>query len=210
MKYMISLFLLIFLIQTSFGQDVEDIIEDVQETYDDVKDMSASFKRVESFKITGSVNETTGKIYIKDGTMYRFESEDQIIVTNGKTVWTYNAITKQLIIDNVRKDSGALLPRDMLFKYPKEYYSTLLNEENIDGILMYVVKLDPRENVHGYIKSMKIWVDDDDYYIHRIETTDLNDNISKFEIGNIAVNNNLKDDFFTFKASEEMQVVDMR
>ena len=48
---------------------------------------------------------------------------------------------------------------------------------------MYVVKLDPRENVHGYIKSMKIWVDDDDYYIHRIETTDLNDNISKFEIG---------------------------
>ena len=48
------------------------------------------------------------------------------------------------------------------------------------------------------------------YYIHRIETTDLNDNISKFEISNISVNNDLKDDFFTFKSNEEMQTVDMR
>ncbi len=210
MKFIISLFLVLFLMQTAFTQDVEDIIEEVQETYDDANDMSATFKRIESFKITGSINETTGNIFIKNGIMYRFESEDQTIVTNGKTVWSYNAITKQLIIDNVRKDSGALLPRDMLFKYPKEYYSTLLNEEKINGVLMYVVKLDPKENVHGYIKSMKIWVDDDDYYIHRIETTDLNDNISKFELKHISVNNGLKDDFFTFKSSEEMQTVDMR
>jgi len=210
MKFIISLFLIFLFGQTSFAQDVEDIIEDVQETYDDLDDMSAKFKRIESFKITGSVNETTGNIYIKDGIMYRFESEDQTIVTNGKTVWTYNALTKQLIIDNVRKDSGALLPRDMLFKYPKEYYSTLLKEEKINGILMYVIKLDPKEDVHGYIKSMKIWVDDDEYYIHRIETTDLNDNISKFEINNMAVNNKLKDDFFTFVATDNMQVVDMR
>ena len=210
MKYIISLAALLLFMQLALAQDVEDIIEDVQETYDDVDDMSAQFKKIESFKITGTVNETVGKIYIKDGTMYRFESEDQTIVTNGKTVWTYNGITKQVIIDNVREDSGALLPRDMLFKYPKEYYSTLLKEEEIDGMKMYVVKLDPRDNVHGYVKSMKIWVDDDDYYIHRIETTDLNDNISKFEISNIKVNTNLKEDFFTFKAAPEMQVVDMR
>ena len=210
MKYLISFSLLFLLLQNAFTQDVEDIIEEVQETYDELNDMSATFKRIESFKLTGSVNETTGKIYIKDGIKYRFESEDQTIVTNGKTVWTYNAITKQLIIDRVRENSGALLPRDMLFNYPKEYYSTLLKEEKIDGLLTYVVKLDPKENVHGYIKSMKIWVDDDDWFIHKIETTDLNDNLSNFEITNIMVNSELKDEFFTFKPTENMQVVDMR
>jgi chaperone LolA len=194
----------------AWAQDVEDIIEDVQDTYDDLDDISATFTQIESFKITGTVNETTGHIYIKGGIMYRFESEDQTIVTNGKTVWTYNAISKQVIIDNVRKDSGALLPRDMLFKYPKEYYSTLLKEEDVKGVKMYVLKLDPKDNIHGYIKSMKIWVDDDNYYIHQIESTDLNDNVTKFEITNIKVNNDLKDDFFTFKATQDMQVVDMR
>ena len=210
MKKLIIFCLLTLSFQMVFGQNVKDIIEEVQDTYDDLDDISANFKRIESFKLTGSVNETTGKIFIKSGVMYRFESEDQTIVTNGKTVWTYNAITKQLIIDNVSEDSGALLPRDMLFKYPKEYYSTLLNEESLNGQKMYVVKLDPRENVHGYIKSMKIWIDDDNWYIHRIETTDLNDNVSKFEITHIAVNKDLKDSFFTFTPTADMQVVDMR
>jgi chaperone LolA len=210
MKLLTALFFVFFIVQSGFSQDVGDIIEDVQETYDEVDDMSATFKRIESFKITGSVNETSGKIYIKGGVMYRFESQDQTIVTNGKTVWTYNAVSKQLIIDNVREESSAFLPRDMLFKYPKEYYSTLLGEEKIKGISMHVLKLDPRENIHGYVKSMKIWVDDDNHYIHQIETTDLNDNISKFEITNISVNKNLKDDFFTLQPTSEMQVVDMR
>ena len=210
MKNLIAICLVFLFIQNIFGQNVKDIIEEVQETYDNLDDISASFKRIETFKLTGSVNETSGKIYIKNGVMYRFESEDQTIVTDGKIVWTYNAISKQLIIDNVRENSGAFLPRDMLFKYPKEYYSTLLNEESINGVKMFVVKLDPKESVHGYIKSMKIWIDDDKWYIHRIETTDVNDNISKFEITHIKVNTGLKESFFTFTPTAEMQVVDMR
>jgi len=84
-----------------------------------------------------------------------------VLFRSGETVWTYNAISKQFIIDRVRKNSGALLPRDMLFKYPKEYYSTLLREEEINGNDFFVIKLDPKENAHGFIKSMKIWVDAD-------------------------------------------------
>lgn len=210
MKYIMSMCLVFLAVQYSVAQDVKDIIDNVQDTYNDLKDMSATFNRTESFKLTGSVNKTAGKIYVKGGVMYRFESEDQTIVTNGKTVWTYNAITKQLIIDNVSKNSSALLPRDMLFTYPKEYYSTLLNKEEKDGQTLYIVKLDPKDNVYGYVKSMKIWVDDDNWYIHKVETTDLNDNQSNFEITNIKVNTGLKDDFFTFKPTEDMQVVDMR
>jgi len=206
---------LIFILFLSFtpniiAQDIEDIIEEVQEAYDEMKDMSAVFKRVESFKLTGTISETVGKIFIKDGEKYRFESDDQTIVTNGETVWTYNAINKQVIVDRVRKNSGAMLPRDMLFKYPKEYYSTLLKKEKLGDLDIFVLKLDPRENTHGYIKSMKIWVEDDEWLIHRIETTDLNDNTSTFEISGIVIDQNLKDTFFMLSPNEDMNVVDMR
>ncbi|KAA3612037.1 MAG: outer membrane lipoprotein carrier protein LolA [Calditrichaeota bacterium] len=210
MKFLINIILIFAALQFSFAQDVEDIIEDVQERYDEIEDISATFKRIESFKLTGTVSETVGKIYIKDGVKYRFESDDQSIATDGKTVWTYNSISKQFIIDNVRKNSGALLPRDMLFKYPKEYYSTLLGEAEVDGKDVFIIKLDPRENVHGFVKSMKIWVEDDEWLIRRIEITDLTDNKSTYEISKILIDEDLKDDFFVLQASDEMNVVDMR
>jgi len=210
MKLLVTVILVFTLMQFSFAQDVEDIIEDVQEKYDEIEDISATFKRIESFKLTGTVSETIGKIYIKDGVKYRFESDDQSIATDGETVWTYNSLSKQFIIDRVRKNSGALLPRDMMFKYPKEYYSTLLKEDKISGKDVFVIKLDPKENVHGFVKSMKIWVEDDEWLIHRIETTDLNDNKSTFEVSNILIDEGLKDSFFILKATEEMNVVDMR
>jgi outer membrane lipoprotein-sorting protein len=210
MKLFINAILIFSFLQFAIAQDVEEIIEEVQDKYEEIGDITATFKRVESFKLTGTVSETVGKIYIKDGLKYRFESDDQSIATDGETVWTYNTISKQFIIDRVRKNSGAMLPRDMLFKYPKEYYSTLLRTDKLNGRKVFVIKLDPKENVHGFIKSMKIWVEDNEWLISKIENTDLNDNISTFEISNILIDKGLKDSFFVLKATEEMNVVDMR
>ena len=191
------------------GQDVQDIIEDVQDTYDEIKNFSASFKKIEEFKLTGSVNETNGKIFIKDGTKYRFESEDQVIVTDGKTVWTYNDISKQLIIDNFRENSGALLPRDMLYKYPKEYLASLLGEEELDNKTFFVVKLDPKDNIHGFIKSMKLWIEDDEWIVRKIETVDLNGNSSTFEIFNMETKK-LNDNLFSYSPDSGIEVIDLR
>jgi len=190
--------------------DVNRIIKNVQNTYDKMSNLTATFRQVESFRLTGTQMETNGKIYIHNGTMYRFESEDQTIVTDGKTIWTYNAMSNQLLIDHVRENSGALLPRDLLFKYPKNYLATLLSEEKIAGKTMYTLRLDPRENVHGYIKNIRLWVEDKTWLIHKIETTDLNDNQSLFEIENQDSKTKLTPQLFSFQAGDDIEVVDMR
>lgn len=202
-------FLLMTAMQAS-AADVNKIIKKVQKTYDKMDNLSATFKQVETFKITGSQTETSGKIFIKNGVKYRFKSEDQVIVTDGKTIWTYNEMSKQLLIDNVRENSGALLPRDLLFKYPKKYYSTLLGEEKSGKNEVYKIRLDPKEDVHGYIKSVKLWIDKDNWHILMIETTDLNGNQSRFEITDIDTKSKLSDDLFTYQADDSVNVVDMR
>lgn len=202
-------FLLITAMQAN-AADVNKIIKKVQKTYDKMDNLSATFKQVETFKITGSQTETSGKIFIKNGVKYRFKSEDQVIVTDGKTIWTYNEMSKQLLIDNVRENSGALLPRDLLFKYPKKYYSTLLGEEKSGKNEVYKIRLDPKEDVHGYIKSVKLWIDKDNWHILMIETTDLNGNQSRFEITDIDTKSKLSDDLFTYQADDSVNVVDMR
>ena len=172
--------------------------------------LSADFTQVQTFKITGSVSETSGKIFVKNGEKYRFESEDQVIVTDGKTVWTYNNISKQLIIDNVRKNSGALLPRDLLFKYPKQYLATLLKTEKKNGKTVYVIRLDAKEDTHSFLKEIKIWVEDGNWFIHQIETMDLNGNTTLFRIDKMDTKTPLSDSLFEYKPAPDVEIVDMR
>ncbi len=208
--FLVTQIFLLLLTISGFAANVNKIIKNVQKTYDNMDQLSATFVQVQTFKITGSVSETFGKIYVKNGEKYRFESEDQIIVTDGKTVWTYNNISKQLLIDNVRKNSGALLPRDLLFKYPKQYLATLLNTEKKDGKTIYVIRLDAKEDTHSFLKGIKIWVEKDRWLIRKIETTDLNGNSTLFQIEQMDVKTPLADSLFTYHPGPDTEIVDMR
>ena len=212
MKHILILLLVCTVITTNlvFAEDVNDIVKKVQKTYDKIDDFSATFKQIETFKITGSKSETVGKIFVSGGEKYRFESEDQTIATDGKTVWTYNTQSKQLLIDNVREDSGVLLPRDLLFKYPKTYFATLLSQDDSGKHKIYEIRLDPKENVYGYIKSIKLWIEDKTWLVQKIETTDLNGNTSLFEISDQNTKAKIDPEIYKLKPDADTEVVDMR
>jgi chaperone LolA len=194
----------------SFAQSVDDIVEEIQERYEDLENLSAEFKQVEFFQLTGSKNETVGKIYVKNGTQYRLETEDRVIVTDGVNVWTYSMFNNQVLVDRVKKNDASVLPRDLLFKYPKEYYSSLLTTEDYKDEEHYILKLDPKEETHGYIKTMKLWVNSDNYLISKIEYMDFNDNSSSFAIEKIDIDTDLKESFFKFQVPEGVEIVDLR
>jgi len=209
LKNILIMGLSLIIVSSLSAADVNKIISKVQDKYDKMKYLTATFKQVETFKLTGSQTENVGKIYIA-GDKYRFESEDQVIVTDGKDVWTYNSISKQLLIDEVRENSGALIPRDLLFKYPQKYYATLLSESKEDNKKLYVIRLDPKDQVYGYVKSLKIWVQDGDWLIDKIESTDVNGNKSLYEITDQDTKSKISEDKFKFIPGEDTEVVDMR
>ena len=57
-----------------FAADVTEIVKEIQEKYEDLDNLSAEFVQIEQFKLTGSRNETRGKLFIKDGVQYRLET----------------------------------------------------------------------------------------------------------------------------------------
>ena len=206
------LFLLVLFVwaNSTLAIDAEKIIKKVQKKYDKIENFKATFEKVETFQLTGTQSTTAGTLYVKDGKKYRFETENQLVISDGKTVWTYNRINNQVLIDKVRKNSGALLPRDILFKFPKTHYATLVGQEEIDGHKVYVVKLDPKDDVQGYFSSIKIWVLDKKWQIVKIEITDLNGNKSIFNLSHIDTKTKLPDSLFHFTPTPQMNVVDMR
>lgn len=209
MKFKIIILSLIF-ISLGWAQSVDDIVEEIQDRYEDLENFSAEFIQSEQFKITGSVNETKGKIYVKNGIKYRLETDDRIIVTDGESVWTYSLFNNQVLIDRAKKNDGSMLPRDLLFKYPREYYASLLDELEFEGKKHFLVKLDPKEDTHGYVKTMKIWVDADNYLISKIEYTDFNENVSTFAIKKVDIKVSLPDKMFRFDVPDGVESVDLR
>ncbi len=204
------IFFLCLYLSPVMAADITEIIGEIQEKYEDIEYLSAEFIQIDKFKLTGSQNETRGKIFIKDGIQYRLETEDQSIATDGVTVWTYSKFNNQVLIDRVKEGDGSLLPRDLLFKYPRDYFASLLEEVEIDGNDFYVIKLDPKEGIYGYIKSMKIWVNESNYIINKIEYMDFNDNISTFEVQKVDIEKKLPEGLFKFRIKEGMEVVDLR
>lgn len=195
---------------SAWAQSIDDIVEELQERYEDLQNLSAEFVQSEHFQLTGSTNETRGKIYVKNGIRYRLETEDRTIVTDGQSVWTYSIFNNQVLVDRAKKNDGALLPRDLLFKYPRDYYASLLDEVDYNGDDHYIVKLDPKEETQGYIKTMKIWVNTETYLISKIEYTDFNENTSTFAIQKIDIEKVLPDSLFNFQVPEGVEVVDLR
>lgn len=203
-------FVLSLLIGFDYAASVTKIVQKIQDKYEKIDNLSAEFVQVDQYKLTGSMTETRGTIYVKDGVKYRLETEDRTIVTDGETVWTYSVFNNQVLVDRVKEGDGSFLPRDLLFKYPRDYFASLLDEVEIDGDDYYVIKLDPKEGIHGYVKTMKIWVNTDTYIISKIEYTDFNDNISYFEIKKVDIDTELADTLFQFKIDENVEVVDLR
>ena len=201
---------IIVFLTSAHAASVTKIVKELQDKYEKIANLSADFVQIDKFKLTGSQTETKGKLYVKDGVKCRLVTEDQIIVTDGETVWTYSIINNQVLVDRVKEGEGSLLPRDLLFRYPRDYYASLLDEVELDDQDYYILRLDPKEGVHGYIKTMKIWVNTDSYMISKVEYTDFNDNISYFEVKKVDIDTKLDDSLFQLKIEKGVDVIDLR
>lgn len=191
------------------GISAEKVIKKVQKKFDSIRDFSAEFQETFHWELADETQSIKGKIYLKGGDKFRLETQDQIIVSDGRTLWTYSPITNQVIIDDLEKTEEALLPRDLLFKYVREYSPHLLAEEKTKGRRIYKLELIPKDR-DEFIQRMEIWVDGKDWITKKISYIDINGNKRIYEISNIRINQGLEEGFFIFKIPQGVEIIDMR
>ena len=74
--------LLIVSFSLLLAMDAKDVIKKVQKKYDHIKNFQATFEKIETFQLTGSREKSAGKLFIKNGKKYRFETEDQWVISD--------------------------------------------------------------------------------------------------------------------------------
>ncbi len=194
-----------------WGQESgKDVIKKVQERYKKIKTLEVSFDYQFKWKLTGKLQNLTGKLFYKKENYIRYELGQQLNITDGQTVWQYSEGINQVIVDRLKKGSKSLfLPKYFLYEYMDKFVAEIIKTEAIKGRSVYVLKMNPKDK-DDFVQSMKIWVPSDTWLTERVEYTDLEGNVISYSFTQVVTDPVLDDKLFTFSPEAGTDVIDLR
>ncbi len=202
--------MLILVLSLSAATKVEKVIKNFQKKYKKVQALKVDFKQVNYFKLTNTKSEIFGTLWLMGEDKFRLETEDQVIVSDGKTFWRYNKLENQVLIDYAKKSQQDIFLNNFLYKINDLYYTQIVKEEKIKGKKYYVVKLVPKVPEENFFQSIKVWIADKSWDIYRVVYLDYNDNESEYLVEDIQMNPPGIEKKFHFTPPEGVEVVDLR
>lgn len=214
MKRIILILAIFCLTQISFAQ------YDPQ-AYKILEEMSAKYKSFDAFsaKISYSlVNEVegisenfAGEIFIKDE-KYRLVMDEQIIVNNGETVWTYLPDVNEVTIDNYDPENGDITPSKIYSAYKDGFKYLYLEDITEDGETLQIVDLVPENAKDKQFFKIRLEIGKQDNMLKSWTMFDKGGNKYIYDVKEFDKNTNPKGDLFTFDVTEYkgIEVIDLR
>jgi chaperone LolA len=214
MKNSMKLFAcLVFLCVWSVAQDsdftTKQVSDHIQRRYEMVDDAVAQFEQHVKFGFSNIEQTFVGTLTMKKPNHYRIESEHQTIVTDGTTVWAYSETNHQVIIDKYKENQNSISPEIFLLNLPSNYYSAIIGKETFKSAKCIVLKLTPKDD-RSFVKSVKLWVDEQSWMIHKIFIVDVNETETTYIVKEIKLNVSVREKVFSFAAPAGADVVDLR
>ncbi|HVN47527.1 MAG TPA: outer membrane lipoprotein chaperone LolA [Bacteroidota bacterium] len=210
----VTLSLLLFVLgSTAVAQEkeltVKFITDQIQHRYEMIDDAVAQFQQQVKFGYSTIEQSFSGTLYMKKPNRYRIESEHQTIVTDGISVWAYSPANNQVIIDHYKENQNSLTPDKFMLNLPSNYYATFLGTEKEKSGEQALLKLVPKDD-RSFIKSVKIWVEENNWMVKKILILDVNETTTTYTINDIKLNVNLKERTFSFTPPAGAETVDLR
>jgi outer membrane lipoprotein carrier protein len=182
--------------------------------------MSKKYKAIPTFEAnitTGLVNESEGvkeefkgKITVK-GDKFKLLLDDQEIINNGTTVWTYLPSAKEVNIDNFDPGSDDVNPTKIFDMYKKGFKYLYIADKTEGGVVCEEIDLVPEKKDAQYFK-IKMMIVKKDKSIQSWTMFDKAGNRFIYTITKFNPNVKLDDTFFTFdpKKYPGIEVIDLR
>jgi chaperone LolA len=191
------------------GDDAADIIRHMEKKYHTIDDITVVFRQTIHYGVTGTEQSFSGVMYTKKGNKYRIELEDQTIVTDGSSVWSYSKSNNQVIVDRYKEGPDSFSPDRIMVDVPARYSSIVLGHERVGSSETTIMKLTPKE-AKANLQWMKVWVDDDEYLMRKIQALDVSDNLTTYLLDSLALNQSLGEGKFRFDAPPKAELIDLR
>jgi outer membrane lipoprotein-sorting protein len=205
--------LLMFLGTTTYAQydpKALEILEAMSKKYRAYTSFEATLTSSLTNESEGVKEEFKGKIVVK-GEKFRLSLDDQEIINNGATVWTYLPSAKEVNIDNYDPDSDDINPIKIFDIYKKGFKYLYLADKTEAGVVLEEVDLVPEKKDAQYFK-IKMMIVKKDKSIQSWTMFDKSGNRYKYTITKFTPNIKVEDALFTFdpKKYPGVEVIDLR
>lgn len=182
--------------------DLDEVISNLQATYEGIQDLSAQFRQTSVQKSTGSKEESKGSLEIKKPGKMRWEykePEKRWIISDGRLLYIYSPSDRQAIIQDLSKGftysavnlltGMGNLREDFLIRWGKA------DGKGRGGELLLELK-----PVHSadQIDSILMEVHPKTFMVERIVLKDAFSNTTTITLRKVKTNTGLDDSLFTF------------
>ncbi len=211
MKILIS-FLISYFILTSasfaqYDSKAKAILDAMSAKYKAMPAFSADFLYTLSNPDEDLDENFEGQISVKDD-KYRLETESQMVINDGETVWTYLPEVNEVNISEYDPEEQEISLSNIFSLY-QEGFKYLFLELSEDGTIN-VIDLVPEDKNLSYFKiRMRITNKNE---LKSFKIFDKNGNKYIYEVKNFEEMNNLENSYFTFDVAEyeDVEVIDFR
>ncbi len=212
-KYLIITLLLItgtvFRVTAQPDKKAENLLEEVINKMASYKNFKAELSYT-MVNVEMDINEKkTGIIYVQ-GDSYRIEMEGQIIISDGKTVWTYIVDSDEVMVSDLEESDESISPNKILTTYNQDYKARFDQDKKYKNSDLKMIDLQPNDKKQ--FEKMSLLVNKKKMTIENFSVYDKNGNVFTYHIIDLTPNIDIPAGFFTFdpKKHPDVEVIDMR
>jgi len=196
---MYKFLIFLFLITTTFAGDKEEkLLRALQNKFETINELI-----VDIVQKSGGKEILSGKLSYKKENRFHLELKNNLIVSDGSTIWNYNKKENKVIINNVdESDPSYFSFKSIVYDYPSQCYLT--SEQNGE-----VLVLTPKENSDLNFTKAKLRINKENL-VSKIVLEGAGTGDVEVVFSNYKLNQNLSDSKFKFTPPEGSTIIDLR
>ncbi len=195
--------------------DGPEVIGKVQKQFDKLRTLSARFEKRHFWKLVDQTQSVKGELHVAKPNRFRLESRIRTVVTDGKTAWSFDPQSEQVLVNDYvaveddRSYEKLLFDLVLLGRYEDRFTPAYADEEKVRGRRCHVVDLRSNEQ-DAYIEAVRLWIDRKEWLVRQIEYQNINGDVTTYELDQLKKNKKHKKEVYQFQTPEGVEVVDLR
>lgn len=190
-----------------YAQSPKEVINKIQSKFNSINNFTAVFNQTFYNAHGTEGGKAAGKFSYKKNDKFIVELNNQMIVSDGKTVWNYDKKFKRVVISNFDDDPTSFSLEKFIFSYPPLCKAQIIKDEVVQNGEV-VLQLVPKDGDLQF-KEVKIWKNTENL-ITKMQLIDIGDMKYSFGFSDIKVNQDLPDLKFVFNPPKGIQIIDLR
>jgi outer membrane lipoprotein-sorting protein len=186
-----------------------EILDKVIETTESYKTFKVDFV-YKMYNEKSNIDESKEGILFVCKEKYRLLISNQMVISDGETIWTYLISDKEVMIGSAEENEEAITPSNLLNSYQEDYKSKFVKETTIRGKKVEIIELKP---LKGKTYSLiKVTIDKLKKQLVDFTIYDKNGSEYSYQINKFITNISLSDTTFTFSEKDypDVDFIDMR